>query len=91
MTFIGLTFLLLGFIEAFCIGLDFDKINNIKFVISFILLVCLYIFGVLCIAYQTEYLTLLEYANGNIGYEVTEINIESGKATSIEVINEVSK
>ena len=91
MILFGLILLLLGFITAFCLGNNVERINNIQFVISFIVLLCLYIFGVLLLANETQYLTLLEYENGTIGYKVTEINVESGKATSIKVIHEVSK
>lgn len=86
MILFGLILLLLGFITAFLLGLNIERINNIQFVISFIVLLCLYIFGVLVLAYETQYFTLLEYENCTIGYKVTEINVESGKATSIEVI-----
>lgn len=91
MILFGLTTILLGFFAAFCVGLAIDKINYWKFIISFFILAFLYIFGVLSISDGVECDTLLNYANGIIDYKVTEINIESGKATSIEVIHEVSK
>ena len=75
MIYLVLTIILLGFISAFCVGLSIERINNIQFIISFIVLVCLYIFGVLSIAYGVEYSTLLEYENCTIGYKVTEINV----------------
>lgn len=88
---IGLILLLLGFITSFFIGIKIKRINTIHFTIGLIVLICLYIVGVLSLAYQTEYLTLLEYEKGTIGYKVTEINIESGKATSIKLIHKEVK
>lgn len=91
MIFIGLTLLLLGFIAAFFVGLAIEKINYWQFIISFFILSFLYIFGVVSISNGVEYSTLLKYENGTIGYKVTEINVESGKATSIKVIHEEVK
>lgn len=88
---LGLMIILLGFFAAFCVGLYIDKINYWKFIISFFILVFLYIFGVKSISDGVECDTLLNYANGIIDYKVTEINVESGKATSIKVIHEEVK
>lgn len=91
MIWLGLTIILLGFIASFFIGMNSDCINYYTFLISFFILVFLYIFGVVSISDGVEYSTLLEYEKGTIGYKVTEINVESGKATSIEVIYEEVK
>ena len=91
MIWLGLTIILLGFIAAFYVGLSIDRINYWRFIISFFILVLLYIFGVVSISDGVEYSTLLEYENCTIGYKVTEINVESGKATSIKVIHEEVK
>ena len=91
MIWLGLTIILLGFIAAFCVGLAIERISYWRFIISFFILSFLYIFGVVSISDGVEYSTLLEYENGKIGYKVTEINVESGKATSIEVIHEEVK
>ena len=40
-----------------------------------------------CIIDDVEKYTLMDYENGNIGYKVTEVRIESNKATDIEVIH----
>ena len=91
MIYIGYMIILLGFIAAFCVGLWIERINYWQFIISFFILAFLYLFGVVSISDGVEYSTLLDYENGTIGYKVTEINVESGKATSIKVIHEVSK
>ena len=91
MILLGYMIILLGFIAAFFIGINIDRINYWQFIISFFILAFLYLFGVVSISDGVEYSTLLEYENGTIGYKVTEINVESGKATSIKVIHEVSK
>ena len=91
MIVLGLIIIILGFFAAFCLGLAIDRINYWQFIISFFIVAFLYIFGVVSINDGVEYSTLLEYANGTIGYKVTEINIESGKATSIKVIHEEVK
>ena len=91
MIWLGLTIILLGFIAAFYIGIKIDKINYWTFIISFFIVAFLYIFGVVSISDGVEYSTLLEYENCTIGYKVTEINVESGKATSIKVIHEEVK
>lgn len=91
MILLGLTIILLGFIAAFFIGIKIDRINYWQFIISFFILAFLYLFGVVSISDGVEYSTLLEYENGTICYKVTEINVESGKATSIKVIHDVSK
>lgn len=91
MIWLGLTIILLGFIAAFYVGLSIDRINYWRFIISFFILVLLYIFGVVSISDGVEYSTLLEYENCTIGYKVTEINVESGKATSIKVIHKEVK
>ena len=88
MIWLGLTIILLGFIAAFYVGLSIDRINYWRFIISFFILVFLYIFGMVSISYGVEYSTLLEYENCTIGYKVTEINVESGKAISIKVIHD---
>lgn len=91
MIWLGLTIIILVFIASFCLGLAIERINYWRFIISFFILVFLYIFGVVSISDGVEYSTLLEYENGTIGYKVTEINVESGKATSIKVIHEEVK
>lgn len=91
MIWLGLTIILLGFIAAFYVGLSIDRINYYRFIISFFILVFLYIFGMVSISDGVEYSTLLEYENCKISYKVTEINVESGKATSIKVIHEEVK
>lgn len=91
MIWLGLTIILLGFFAAFFVGLYIDRINYWLFIISFFIVVFLYLFGVVSISDGVEYSTLLEYENGTIGYKVTEINVESGKATSIKVIHEEVK
>ena len=91
MIWLGFTIILLGFIAAFCVGLWIERINYWQFIISFFILSFLYLFGVVSISDGVECSTLLEYENGTIGYKVTEINVESCKATSIEVIHDVNK
>lgn len=91
MIWLGLTIILLGFFAAFFVGLYIDRINYWLFIISFFIVVFLYLFGVVSISDGVEYSTLLDYENGILGYKVTEINVESGKATSIEVIHEEVK
>ena len=83
---IGLTMLSLGTIAAFLIGSYGKNIKDSAFFIICAVIVLLKILGVLILSDGVEKSTLLEYENGGITYKVTEVQVESNKATDIEVI-----
>ena len=78
MIHIGLTISLFAFIAVFYIGALFNKMESYQFFISILIL------------FIIEKYTLMDYENGNIGYKVTEVQVESNKATDIEVIHSLN-
>ena len=87
MIHIGLTISLFAFIAVFYIGACFNKMESYQFFISILIVFIMECVAIFCIIDDVEKYTLLDYENGNIGYKVTEIHVESNKATDIEVIH----
>lgn len=90
MIHIGLTITLFAFIAVFYIGALFNKMESYQFFISILIVFIMECVAIFCIIDDVEKYTLLDYENGNIGYKVTEVRIESNKATDIEAIHSLN-